>query len=110
MGPERVPSSQQQAVLLEDRQTIQQHPQVSGRQPVQAHREAGVMSCRSHSGRACGPSSRRNLGRLVEWTDVGAKLALAGSPAPIWEEPPDRAGSGLLNMRSAGPGITRVTG
>ena len=38
--------------------TVQQHPQVSGRQPVQAHREVGVMSCRSHSRRACGPSSR----------------------------------------------------
>jgi len=42
MGPERVPSGQQQAVPFEDRQAIQQYPQVNGTQPLQAHREAGV--------------------------------------------------------------------
>ena len=37
----------------------------AGVMPVQAHREAGVMSCRSHSRRACGPSSRRNRGHML---------------------------------------------
>jgi hypothetical protein len=34
MGSECVPAGQQQAVLFEDRQTIQQYSQVSGRQSV----------------------------------------------------------------------------
>ncbi len=65
MGPERIPSGQQQAVPFEDGQTIQQRPEVSRRQTVQAHREDGVLSCRSHSRRACGPSSRRNRGHML---------------------------------------------
>ena len=65
MCSECVSSGQQQAVPLKDRQPVQQDSQVSGRQPVQAHREADEISCRSHSRRACGPSSRRNRGHML---------------------------------------------
>ena len=38
MSPERISSWQHQAVAFEDGQAIQQYPQVSGGQPLQAHR------------------------------------------------------------------------
>jgi len=44
---------------------IQQYPQVSGGQSVQAHRQAVVISFRSHSRRACGPRSRRKRGHML---------------------------------------------
>jgi hypothetical protein len=36
-----------------------------GRQPLQAHRQAVVISFRSHSRRACGPRSRRKRGHML---------------------------------------------
>jgi hypothetical protein len=64
MNPEGISPGQQQAVALEDGQAIKQDSQVSCRQPVQAHRQAVVISFRSHSRRACGPRSRRNRGHM----------------------------------------------
>ena len=65
MGPECVPSGQQQPVLLEDAQAIQQHAHVASRQPVQAHCRGAGISSFSHARRACGPSSRRNCGHIL---------------------------------------------
>jgi hypothetical protein len=54
MSPESITPGQQQAVAFEDGQAIKEHSQVSGGQPLQAHRQAVVISFRSHSRRACG--------------------------------------------------------
>jgi hypothetical protein len=42
----------------------QQRHAAAASEAIQAHREAGVMSWRSHSRRACGPSSRRSRGHM----------------------------------------------
>jgi hypothetical protein len=91
MGSERVSSGQQQAVPFKNRQAIQQNPQMSGRQPVQAHREAGVMSCRSHSRRACGPSSRRSRGHMLtrdsQWTNRSRSSRCASARSEEFHAP-----------------------
>src|SRR5690242_19700180 len=65
MSPEGIATRQQQAVAFEDGQAIKQHSQVSGGQPLKAHRQAVVISFRSHSLRACGPRSRRKRGHML---------------------------------------------